>query len=184
MSRRSLLSTEQRARLFAVPTTPEEMARYYVLSPADLTLLGAKRRAVNRIGFAVQLCLLRFPGQGLGPGQQPPAPLVDFVADQLGIAPATFVDYARRDQERREHATELHATLGLRSFRLSDWRDCLRIGTHAAWGTDCGEPIVQAMLAHLRANGVLVPGLRCSNGSASPRGAMPGDRCSKPWRTD
>jgi len=159
MSRRSLLTTEQRARLLAVPTTPEEMARHYVLGPADLKLLGTKRRAVNRLGFAVQLCLLRFPGQGLGPGQPPPAPMVDFIAGQLGIAPATFADYARRDQTRREHATELHATLGVRSFRLSDWRDCLRIGTQAAWATDRGEPIVQAMLAHLRASSVLVPGV-------------------------
>jgi len=143
--------------LFAVPTTPAEMATHYVLSPEDLALLRAKRRVLNRLGFAVQLCLLRFPGQGLGPGQQLPAALLDFVAGQLGIPPATFATYARRDQTRREHAAELQAMLGLRSFRLSDWRDCLRVGAEVAWATDRGEPIVQAMLAHLRARGVLLP---------------------------
>lgn len=76
--------------MFDVPTTPAEMATHYVLSPEDLALLRAKRRVLNRLGFAVQLCLLRFPGQGLGPGQQPPAALLDFVAGQLGIPPATF----------------------------------------------------------------------------------------------
>ena len=70
MPRRSLLSAEQRTRLFAIPTTPAEMARHYVLSPDDLLLVHAKRRAFNRLGFAVQLYLLRHPGQGLGPGQQ------------------------------------------------------------------------------------------------------------------
>ena len=39
-----------------------------------------------------------------------------------------------------------------------DWRACLRVGAAAAWATDRGEPIVQAMLVHLRANGVLLPG--------------------------
>jgi len=157
MSRRSILSAEQRARLFAIPTTPAEMARHYVLNPEDLLLVRAKRRSMNRLGFAVQLCLLRHPGHGLGPGQQPPAALLDFVAAQLGIPSTAFADYARRDQTRREHAAELQATLGLRSFRLSDWRDCLRVGSDAAWATDRGEPIVKSMLAHIRARSVLVP---------------------------
>jgi hypothetical protein len=157
MPRRSLLSAEQRARLFDVPTTPAEMAKHYVLSPEDLLLVRTKRRSMNRLGFAVQLCFLRYPGQGLGPGQQPPLAMLEFVAGQLGIPTTAFADYARRDQTRREHAAELHALLGLRSFRLSDWRDCLRVSTDAAWATDRGEPIVQTMFIHLRAQGVLVP---------------------------
>ncbi len=39
MPRRTLLSPEQRARLFAIPTSPAEMARHYVLNPEDLTLV-------------------------------------------------------------------------------------------------------------------------------------------------
>ncbi len=157
MPRRSLLSAEQRARLFAIPTTPAEMARHYVLSPEDHRLVRTKRRSMNRLGFAAQLCLLRHPGQGLGPGEPPPAALLDFLAGQLGVPSAAFAGYARRDQTRREHASELQATLRLRSFRLGDWRDCLRVGADAAWATDRGEPIVQAMLTPLRAHGVLVP---------------------------
>src|SRR3954463_3595312 len=107
MSRRTLLSSEQRARLFAVPTSPAELARHYVLSTEDLMLVRAKRRTLNRLGFAVQLCFLRYPGQGLGPGEQPPAALLAFVAEQLGIVPATFADYGRGDQTRREPATDV-----------------------------------------------------------------------------
>ncbi len=157
MSRRSFLSIEQRTRLFDVPTTPAEMARHYVLSLEDLLLVRAKRRSMSRLGFAVQLCPLRHPGQGLGPGQQPPAALLDFVAAQLGTPATVFADCARRDQTRREHAAELQAILGLHSFRLGDWRDCLRAGADAAWATDRGEPIVHAMLTSLRVQGVLVP---------------------------
>jgi len=39
--------------VFAVPTTPAEMARHYVLSTEDLVLVRTKRRTVNRLGFAV-----------------------------------------------------------------------------------------------------------------------------------
>jgi TnpA family transposase len=77
---RSLLSNEQRARLFAVPVDHAEMAKHYVLSADDLTLVRAKRRSVNRLGFAVQLCLLRYPGLGMGPAEQLPEAMITFVA--------------------------------------------------------------------------------------------------------
>jgi len=83
--------------------------------------------------------------------------MIAFVAYQLGVSPSAFSDYALRDQTRREHVVELQKLLGLRSFRLADWRACLQVGANAAWATDRGEPIVQAMLVHLRAERVLVP---------------------------
>ncbi len=84
--------------------------------------------------------------------------MIAFVAQQLGVSiRVDFADYAQRDQTRREHAVELQGYLGLRSFGLADWRACLRVGADAAWATDRGEPIVQAMLAHLRASSVLLP---------------------------
>jgi TnpA family transposase len=157
MPRRSLLSTEQRTRLFAIPVDPAEMAKHYMLSAEDLALVRTKRRTVNRLGFAIQLCLLRHPGQGPGPGERPPEAMIAFVAHQLQASPAAFADYALRDQTRREHAVELQKLLRLRSFRLADWRACLQLGADTAWATDRGEPIVAAMLAHLRAANVLVP---------------------------
>jgi len=83
--------------------------------------------------------------------------MIAFVAHQLGAPPAAFADYAQRDQTRREHVVELQRYLGLRSFGLADWRACLRVGSDAAWATDRGEPIVVAILAHLRAKGVVLP---------------------------
>jgi len=133
------------------------MARHYVLAPDDVVLVGAKRRAPNRLGFAIQLCLLRYPGQGLGPGEHPPEPLVGFVAEQLGLASGAFAEYAARDQTRREHAAELQALLGLRRFGFPAWRDCLRVGIEAAWATDRGEPIVRAMLDQLRRTNIMLP---------------------------
>ena len=127
MSRRTLLSSEQRVRLFGIPTDAADIAKHYVLSADDLALVGAKRRSSNQLGFAVQLCLLRHPGQGLGFGERPPEALIAFVARQVGVSPTAFADYALRDQTRRQHAIELQRLLRLRSFRLTDWRACLRM---------------------------------------------------------
>ncbi|HTR79426.1 MAG TPA: Tn3 family transposase, partial [Gemmatimonadaceae bacterium] len=157
MPARTLLSAEQRTRLFAIPTEPAGMVRHYTFDVDDLALIRTKRRSLNRLGFAVQLCLLRYPGLGMGPAEQPPEAMIAFVARQLGVLSADFADYAQRDQTRREHAVELQRYLGLRRFGLADWRRCLHVGTDAAWATDRGEPIVHAMLAELRSDGVIVP---------------------------
>src|SRR5271168_1318008 len=112
MPPRTLLSSEQRVRLFSVPTDPAEMTRHYVLGADDLALIGARRRASNRLGFAVQLCALRHPGGMPDPSELPPAPMVAFVAQQIGVDPVLFADYAQRHQSRREHAVELQRYLG------------------------------------------------------------------------
>ena len=166
------------------PTDPAEMARHYVLSSDDLALIRTKRRAINRLGFAIQLCLLRHPGQGMGPGEHPPPEMIAFIAHQLGLPSAKFGDYALRDQTRREHAVELQRYLQLRSFGFADWRSCLKAGADAAWATDRGEPIVRAMIAHLRANNVVLPTVSGVGADrAGRRGRAPGRRFSKPWRT-
>ena len=157
MPRRTLLSSEQRMRLFGIATETAEMAKHYVLSAEDLALVRAKRRPNNRLGFAVQLCALRHPGSPLESSEVPPTAMVAFVANQVGADPKLFGDYAHRAETRREHLLELQQRLRLRSFRLADWRACLLVGANAAWATDRGEPIVQAMLAYLRAERVLIP---------------------------
>jgi TnpA family transposase len=157
MARRTLLSAEQRTRLFGIPIEAAEMAKHYTFSDGDLALVRTKRRPSNRLGFAVQLCALRHPGRPLEPSEVPPAAMLTFVAYQLGADPKLFEDYAHRAETRREHLLELQQHLRQRSFRLADWRACLHAGANAAWATDRGEPIVQAMLTHLRAERVIVP---------------------------
>ena len=50
MPRRTLLSSEQRTRLFGIPTEAAEVAKHYVLSAEGLALVRAKRRPNNRLG--------------------------------------------------------------------------------------------------------------------------------------
>jgi len=76
MPRRSILSATEGASLLALPDTEDELIRHYTFSEADLSLIRQRRGDANRLGVAVQLCLLRFLGQGLLPGAAVPAPLV------------------------------------------------------------------------------------------------------------
>lgn len=65
MPRRSLLSESDRARLLALPESHDDLIRQYAFTQTDLSLINQRRGDSNRLGFAVQLCLLRFPGYAL-----------------------------------------------------------------------------------------------------------------------
>lgn len=114
MARRHLLKPDEQVALFDVPTDEESLIRQYTLSGEDLKFALSKRGQRNQLGFAVQLCLMRHPGRCLAQGEQVPAAMVAFIANQLSVEATAFVDYARRDNTRREHAAELQRYLDLR----------------------------------------------------------------------
>ena len=90
MPRRPILSAAERASLLLPPDTEDELIRHYDFSEADLSLIRQRRDDANRLGGAVQLCLLRFPGQGLLPDATMPLFLLQWIGKQLRIAPSCW----------------------------------------------------------------------------------------------
>src|SRR3546814_3983226 len=80
-----------------------ELLRHYTLSDEDLGHIRQRRRAHNRFGFALQLCVLRYPGRVLAPGELIPAQVSDFIAAQLGLTSDDLLLYAAREETRHEH---------------------------------------------------------------------------------
>jgi TnpA family transposase len=64
--RRSILSATERESLLALPDAKDELIRHYTFNESDLSVIRQRRGPANRLGFAVQLCYLRFPGIFLG----------------------------------------------------------------------------------------------------------------------
>jgi hypothetical protein len=157
MASRRLLSDEERRAMFGIPLDADGMARCFTLSRADQELVSARRRDANRIGFAVQLALLRHPGIALAQVEQPIEPLVQWLARQLDIPATPFADYARRPQTMTDHARLLAATLGLRLPANSDLTMMVEAAAKAAWSTDRGQPITAAVVAELRGAKIILP---------------------------
>ena len=107
MERRKLLTPEERQALLGVPDDEESLIRHYTLSAQDRLQAEARRRPHNQLGYAVQLCMMRFPGRILGAGETPPAAVVAYVAEQLGIDPGAFASYGHRIWTRFAHSRRL-----------------------------------------------------------------------------
>lgn len=129
MPRRQLLSPQARSALFDPPSDPAAIMRLYTLSPDDLAHVRRRRRPWNRLGFAMQLTYLRHPGRALALGEEPPAAMLAHLAGQVGADPALFIDYARREETRREHLAELQGAFGLSPFGLADYRAMWRVAS-------------------------------------------------------
>ena len=159
MPRRELL-TEQQRLAFSLPATDERaMVRYYTLSALDLALIDRRRGDHNRLGFAMLLCYLRFPGRVLQENEQPPPTLLRFVAEQLSLDPATFGDYAQRDPTRRAHLSGIQTYQGYRRFSRPLYREFAAWLLPTAFTTEKGPALVVILLDELRAQHVISPPL-------------------------
>src|SRR3954468_17946746 len=70
----------------------------------------------NRLGYALMLCYLRFPGRALRAGERPPPPLLAFVSAQVELPPDCIDEYLATERNRQRHAIECQEQLGLRPF--------------------------------------------------------------------
>jgi TnpA family transposase len=157
MPPRHILSPQSRTALFDPPTEPAAIVRHYTFSPEDLALIRQRRRAANRLGFAVQLAYFRYPGRIMRVDEKPPESMLAFIAGQIDASQRDFHDYAGRAQTRREHIAELQTCLNVRLARRSDARPLFSIALNESDGTDRGDVIVSSMIVYLREQGVLLP---------------------------
>jgi hypothetical protein len=157
VARRQLLTEEERRLLFGVPSDADALTRLYSLTRADRELLAARRGNANRLGFAVQLALLRHPGVGLAHMEEPVDPLVAWLAEHLEIPAAAFARYAGRTQTMTDHARILAAALELRPASAADLPFMIEAAAQSAWSTDRGHPIAAGVIAALRAEKVILP---------------------------
>ncbi|WP_114914065.1 Tn3 family transposase [Acidibrevibacterium fodinaquatile] len=157
MPRRHILSLQSRAALFDPPTEPAAIVRHYTFSPEDIGLIRHRRRAVNRLGFAVNLAYLKFPGRVLRSDETPPAEMLAYIATQTESEVIEFESYAKREETRWEHLGELEAYLNVRPFRRDDKRAVAQIAIEYATGSDRGDVIVAPMVEYLRERRILLP---------------------------
>lgn len=161
MATRELLTASQRIDFTEIPSDISEfiIARYYTLSDYDLEIINSRRRVHNRLGFAVQLCYLRFPGRAWELGEKVPKPILSYIALQLGIKPKVLNDYAQRDTTRRDHLADIQSYFGYESFRMSHYKQLSKWLMQLAWSTDKGIALVEALIQQMRQCKIIIPAI-------------------------
>jgi len=159
MPRRSILSSTERTNLLVLPENQDDLIRYYTFDESDLSLIRQRRGDANRLGFAVQLCLLRYPGYGLANDMVATKPVIQWAASQIKTDADAWEKYGERDETRREHLQELRSYLNLLPFSLSDFRFLLHDLINLAMQTDKGLVLAAHALETLRHMQVILPAL-------------------------
>ena len=158
MPRRVTLTDRQREALLHLPVDQGELLRHYTLSDEDLGHIRQRRRAHNRFGFALQLCVLRYPGRGLAPGELIPAQVSDFIAAQLGLTSDDLLLYAAREETRHEHLADLRRIYGYRSFSGRGARDLREWIAREAEAATSNEDLARRFVAECRRTRTILPG--------------------------
>src|SRR6266852_5631379 len=111
----SFLSAAERERWQRFPATipQDDLAVYFFLSEDDAREVNRQREPFNRLGYALQLCTLRYLGFVPTDFTATPEVAVTFVAEQLGIAPRVLAQYDNR-RTQSDHRRYVRAYLGFR----------------------------------------------------------------------
>lgn len=144
-----------------VPTRPE-LERFFFLDDEDRLLIAKRRGDHNRLGFALQICTVRYVGLFLADPLDVPWAVVDYLAEQLGVEDASCVKrYTERQMTPYEHAWEIRDAYGYRDFEDAGWGRRFRTFLHGRAWTHAEGPVAlfDHAVAWLRRHRVLLPGV-------------------------
>src|SRR5688572_33413826 len=117
------LTSAERERLDRFPDhiPDDDLFAFFRLSEADHKVISNQREPHTRLGFALQLCALRYLGFAPDDLTTTPWDAVVFVAQQWGVPPDTIHAYGGRRKTRTTHLQQVQAYLGFRSATPLDF---------------------------------------------------------------
>ena len=163
MSSRFLTSEQQHSygRYIGEPTSIQ-LAHYFHLDDAAKQLVQKRRGEYNRLGFAIQLCTVRFLGTFLINPIDVPQEVVDYLASQLEIKDVSYLpQYLLRSNTHWEHTLVIKKHYGYRDFseQPEHWR-LVRWLYQRAWiGGESPSMMFDLTTARLVEQKILLPGV-------------------------
>jgi len=109
------LTTLERLRYEQLPAAIniDDLSLYFHLVPSEIALITGQRGDENRLGFAAQLCIIKFMGYLPDNWQATiPKEAVEKIADQLGVPSPALSRYGNRAATKTEHLQAILKYLG------------------------------------------------------------------------
>ncbi len=90
----------------------DTLRKYFTLTKPDLAEVEQCRGAVKRLGFAIQLCTLRWQGYFLSDTRNLPSEVIETIASQTGVLALAIDTYPQNEKTRWEHLERIRQHLG------------------------------------------------------------------------
>ena len=149
----------ERQRRFPEDIPPRNVSDYFTLSETDRRRVKQQRGSHNRLGFALQLCALRYLGFVPDDLMTAPVPVVSYVAEQLGEAPTSLGAYGNRAHTRTDHLHDILDHLGFRKATAAGWRRLSSWLVERALEQDKPLLLLQLACERLRGDKIVRPGI-------------------------
>lgn len=157
---RWLTESEQRRLTNFPENIPEsDLVTFFTLTKNDWQLLTRLHNNINRLGFALQLCALRYLGFVPENLREAPSAAVEFLAGQLSASPELLQIYGAREQTRTDHQGEIEEYLGFRKMTATEEAETEDWLTNRALEHDRPLLLLQMLCERLQAKKIIRPGL-------------------------
>ncbi len=131
---RELLTKEQRLEFTQIPANLSEweMGANFTFTNEDVEVINNHRRDYNRLGFAAQLCMLRYTGWPLTDQSDIPDNVLLYIANQIDVGVEDFSQYFLREATRFEHLEEIRREYEYKNFTSIEQQNILDYATNLA----------------------------------------------------
>ncbi|MBG0512051.1 Tn3 family transposase [Agrobacterium sp. MOPV5] len=159
MPRRMILTDAERQNFLALPTDDDTLIRHWSLDADDRRLIETRRHDDTRLGLALQLCALRYPGRLIQRGEIIPLAAIAFLAEQLGTEPDALASFARRAPTRYEQLAVLRQHYGFSELSHPLRVDLLAFARGVAIASTKDKFVVAALADEMRRRRIVIPGI-------------------------
>lgn len=157
----TLLTPVQRRMLTQIPAglTEREIARHYTLTTEEIALARRRHGRANKLGFAMQVAALHFPGRSLTDLDTIPEEVLVYVATQMELPLDVFFDYGEREATLYDHLAVIREGLGYQDYGGWSMVILARHLMPLALESDEHLPLIEEALEYLRAEHVIAPAI-------------------------
>ncbi len=156
---RELLTPDQRMALMQIPEDEWVMGTYYTFSKGDLEIINKRRREENRLGFAIQLAVLRYPGWPYTHIKSIPDSVIHYISKQIGTNPSSLSHYPQRENTLWDHLKEIRSEYDFVTFTLKEYRMTFKYLHQITLENGDAIHLLHECVDFLRKNKIILPAI-------------------------
>ncbi|BDR32099.1 Tn3 family transposase (plasmid) [Enterococcus faecium] len=154
-----MLTPEQRQAFMQIPEDEWILGTYFTFSKRDLEIVNKRRREENRLGFAVQLAVLRYPGWPYTHIKSIPDSVIQYISKQIGVSPSSLDHYPQRENTLWDHLKEIRSEYDFVTFTLSEYRMTFKYLHQLALENGDAIHLLHECIDFLRKNKIILPAI-------------------------